>query len=164
MSTVGGTIPCAEVLDRMKRRTQAEHQHQHQHPSLCFAMITVWTVASSSGHLIFPTMMQAPNSEPRYALLSLSCLSQVSSKQWQEQWDEFTRHKWRQATHPSITNSYKCSINRVTDRQRKHNKGCKNLCYCNVNIWYVGYLICDPYEWVIQPPKGSQPTGRELLV
>lgn len=34
----------------------------------------------------------------------------------------------------------------------------------DVNIWYVGYLICDPYERVIQlPSKGSRPTGWELL-
>lgn len=33
----------------------------------------------------------------------------------------------------------------------------------NVNIWYAGYLICDPHERVIWPTKGSWPTCWEPL-
>ena len=32
-----------------------------------------------------------------------------------------------------------------------------------VDIWYAGFLICDPCERVVWPSKGSPPTGWELL-
>jgi hypothetical protein len=34
----------------------------------------------------------------------------------------------------------------------------------NVNIWYTGYLIYDPRERVLRPPKRLRPTSWEPLV
>lgn len=35
---------------------------------------------------------------------------------------------------------------------------------CNINIWYVVYLIYDPCERVLWPTMGSQHTGCKLLL
>ena len=42
-----------------------------------------------------------------------------------------------------------------------HNCNFAAVMNCNKNIWYTGYLICDPYEKVIWPLKGSWPIGWE---
>jgi hypothetical protein len=40
-----------------------------------------------------------------------------------------------------------------------HNWNFATVLNHNVNIWYAENLICDPCERVVEPPKGSPPTG-----
>jgi hypothetical protein len=45
-----------------------------------------------------------------------------------------------------------------------HNCNFATFANLNVNIWYTGYMICNPCERLTWPPKGLQPTCWEPLV